>query len=230
MPKRKYSRSNRSSSRRVRRRLFKKKKGRSAVPRILRSLVETKVHDTSGTDADLGSNGHAMYLNANVAQGDGITQREGRKVTFTNMKFRAIMSTTGTADPDPQDRFVRFLVFIDKTPVQEIVSVSDLISTTNPTISFRTWNESFRYKMLKDVTYQLPVKRDLIPSTDIESNVVGSKRVSFNIPLKMHSEWISTTGGTDQISKNSLVVLAISNLATSDTKLTWNSRMTYVDL
>jgi hypothetical protein len=84
--------------------------------------------------------------------------------------------------------------------------------------------------MLKDVTYRLPMKRSLTPSTDIESNICGSKRISFDIPLKMHTEWLSTTGGTDQISKNSIVVMAISNLATSQVQLDWISRMQYVDL
>lgn len=230
MPKRKYSRRTSKPARRVRRRLFKKRRGRNAVPRVLRSLVENKVHDTNGSDTDLGTNGHAMYLNANVAEGDGATNREGRKVTFTSCQYRAIVETTGTADPDPADRFIRFLVFIDKTPVQETMSLSDLISTTNPTIAFRTWNESFRYKMIKDFTVHLPTHRSLVPSTDIESNVIGSRTVDFSIPLKMHTEWISATGGTDQISKNSLVVLAVSNKATSDVKLTWNSRMKFVDL
>ena len=234
MPKRPgFSRSTTRAAKRRRinvKRYKRRRRGCNAVPKVLRSLVEKKVYASSGSDGDVGTNGHFMYLNAGVAQGDNLDERDGRKVTFTKMQFRGTLSTTGSASTDPQDRFVRFLVFIDKTPVQEAATVTELIGTSNPHMSFRTWNESFRYKMLKDVTYRLPMKRDLIPSTDIESNVCGSKRISFDIPLKMHTEWLSTTGGTDQISKNSLVVMAISNLATSNVQLDWISRMQYVDL
>lgn len=230
MPKRKsYARPSRPFKRR---RLFRKKtrRGRNAVPRVLRSLVEKKVYGTSGTDADVGSNGHFMYLNAPIAQGDQVTQREGRKITITNLKFRAMLQSDLTANTINQDRYVRFIVFIDKTPNQETMTVGDLLNSTGtPITSFRTWNESFRYKVLKDVTVHLPLRR-VLTSLDVESNTSGSKLVKFNIPMKMGCEWLSTTGGTDQITRNSIGVLAISNQATSRVEMDWVSRVTFLDM
>lgn len=231
MPKRKMSTSFTSRKRRrtsYQPRRLKFKRGRNAVPRVLRSLVEKKVYSTSGTDSDLGSNGLFLYLNAGVAQGDGLADRDGRKCTFTKCQFRGEIYPDGPGIYN-RDKFVRILIFIDKTPNQEAVSLDDIIDPTHPHMSFRTWNESFRYKLLVDKRVKIDARR-LLSSVDINSTTAESKVVEFSVPLKMQSEWLSTSGGTTQMTKNSLVACVVSNETTSDLAFNWISRMQFVDL
>ena len=235
MPKRKltdyYSARKRRRTNKYKRTVAKRKRmrrGRNAVPRVLRSLVETKVYSGSVSDADVGNNGHFMYLNALIAQGDALNEREGRKITCTKVQFRAELYPASVSIFN-KDRWVRFLLFIDKTPNQETMSLSDIIDVTHPHISFRTWNESFRYKLLTDKLVKLPCKRQL-NSLDVENTVVGSQVVEFSLPMRMQSEWLSTTGGTDQITRNSLVMAIVSDNSTSYVSMKGVYRVQFVDL
>lgn len=234
MPKRKMSDFYRSTKRRrttYKRQMRARKRmrrGKNAVPRVLRSLVEKKVYSGTVSDADVGNNGHFMYLNAMIPQGDGIAEREGRKVTCTKVQFRAEFYPDGTA-AYTKDRWIRVLLFIDKTPNQETMALSDIIDPTHPHISFRTWNESFRYKLLKDKLVHLPAER-VLSSIDVTSSFTRSRIVDFSIPLRLPTEWLSTTGGTAQITRNSLCACIVSDNSVADVSMKGVYRVQFVDL
>lgn len=236
MPKRKMTDYYRSTKRRrtsyKRRPTFNRKRsrrGKNAVPRILRGLVEKKLWAATGTDADVGDNGHFMYLNNGLPQGDGLQARDGRKVTFTKLQFRALLQPDGS-NVAYRDQYIRFFVVLDKTPNLEALTLADIVGTTDPILEFRTWNESFRYKVLGEKLIKLNARRLLIPSTDIQSTSYGSQIVDFSIPLNMTTEWLSSTGGTDQCTRNSVCVIAVANDVVSNISMQWYSRMQFVDL
>ena len=211
--------------RRFKRRL---RRGKNAVPRVLRSLVETKVYSQTVSDADISSSGHFMYLNALIDQGDTLAERDGRKITCTKAQLRMELYPNGVST-FLTDRFVRIVIFIDKTPNQESMALTDLIDPTYPTMSFRTWNESFRYKVLSDKRVRLPVQRQY-DSLDVPKNSCGSQIVEYSIPLNMNTEWIGDTGGIGNITKNSLVALVVSDNSTAYVAMKGLVRVHFVDL
>lgn len=205
------------------------------MPRMLRSLVERKVYGQTATTGDIVSNTTSQwfYLNTNIGQGDGIGAREGRTVTITKLQLRGRFSNNGTST-SATPRHLRLLLLIDKVPSQANPSITEIISASEPqTFGFRAWNESFRYKVLKDKKFTINLQRDLVPSTDAVSALTYNRDFSFSIPMKLRTEWASTTGSVDnsQMTKNSLLFVVFSDFAAnSHVKMQYTSRVQYVDL
>lgn len=217
--------------RKLRRTSYRKRRvGKRAIPRVLRSLVERKVHDTTAHDQAIGTAGSFFVLN-DVSAGDDVTDREGRKITCTSVKCKLFFHSDGTSSLAPHRGVWRVVLFIDKTPNLEAMSAGDLFLNTTPhnVEGFRIWNESFRYKVLSDKLVRTQ-DHALIDSANLKQFWVKDTQAYASKSMKMGTEFSSTTGSSTTITKNALYLWVCPIENSNDTYVDVNARMIFLDM
>lgn len=209
----------------------KKRKGRNAIPRVLRALVERKHHDHTINDQAVTSAGAAYWL-SDLAQGDLCTDREGKKITATSLKINMMWHSDNTALTAPHIGLWRVMVVVDKTPNGEALLVGDLVTGTSPTnvIGFRNWDDNRRYKVLSDKRVRV-TDHATITAADVQQYYVDTKMSTYSKALNLPIEW--TTGGSALIgatTRNHLYLVVIPAETNNDTYFSYRSRLTFVDM
>lgn len=178
--------------------------------RYIRGLVnsEKKHHDVTWTPT-VNTTGTTRSLTS-IAQGDGISTRDGNSILVKSLYFRMSSQLNSGATAS----FVRFIVFQDKQQVADTTpGVTDVLETADYLSHLNRANLG-RFKILRDVTYGL----------DGNTVVRVFKRYIY---LNTHIRY-NGTASTD-IQKNGLHVLAISNEATNVPTVDFNFSISYHD-
>jgi len=168
-------------------------------------------------------------LNA-TAVGDGESNRDGRKVMLQSVYIKG--QVYGNPLPDegdtPTSASVRLLLVLDKQTNGVQFSAEDVLLNTSGSdvLSMRNLQYTSRFKVLKDITYDLPV----VTSTDgsgTNSGTAAGQSFSIFEKLNVPCTFTDTTALISSIMDNSLHVMAIVS-AGSSVKLSYQSRVRFV--
>jgi len=212
--------------------------------------IETKFYDTgiAGTaivataaGAEMDPTPNVLCLNA-ITQGDGESQRDGRKVVIKSLQIKGMINAdtvANSADP-PAGRLIRILVVQDKqtngaTGLQLFSGSSPTtLELSNALLDNRSGmvsinapynqNTKERFKILYDRTFNIN-PNDKAGSLDYVVNV--RKMINLNNAVVMYSEGTSTI---DALPSRNLFVAYYYSLSTDPSiQMNFTSRFFYTD-
>lgn len=169
--------------------------------------AEYKYYEFAQTAQTLDYNG-AMWTLFNPAQGTSVNQRDGDSVKMVNLTIEGSIVRNGIDD------IVRLIIYKDREMTTSVPS--DLMeNVADPQVVFSNKNQDnkFNTKILVDrkftITSNSPLHR-------------------FNIVRKIpyHVHW---TAGTTTIKNNGIRIMLFSQQSTGGSKVTYHSRISYLD-
>lgn len=169
-------------------------------------------------------------LNA-IAQGDGESQRDGRKVTVRSVHVKGYISLPAQSGSAMRSRIVRVLLLLDtQTNGAQFNSEDVLVDPTSTALdpfTFRNLQYTNRFRVLKDISITL--------NPDVISTTANGDRVA---QVNMHHYFKNglsvcfngTTANVSTIADHSLHIMAISSGTSGGTACTLNyfSRVRFV--
>lgn len=176
--------------------------------------VEVKRHDTTG-NTTIPAGGTIIGL-SDMAQGDGITNRDGDSVKLLNLTTRldfrgspaSILAT-----------YVRVIIFRGKQEDQSGFSATEILESADH-LSPKSWENRFKTKILQDRTYQL---MDPEPTT---GSYAGSKYVTMVTKLHGHVNYAT---GTTAIENGGLYCLFVTSATANQPTVDYYHRLTFTD-
>lgn len=169
------------------------------------------VATTAGAEADPAAN--ASCLNA-VAQGDGESNRDGRKIVLKSIQLRGHITQTTTseqADINPS-RVVRLLLVLDQQTNGVQLNSEDVVtSSTNVEHAYYNLQHSGRFRILYDKTFVQPVSA--AGTDNANTNSVGFDTKIFKVykSLNIPVTFDGTTEDIANITDNSLHVICFAS-------------------
>jgi len=192
--------------------------------------------DWSGCETDPAT---TNCLNA-VAQGDGVTNRDGNKYCITEINIKGLVSMAPQANqtgPDSAPHVFLALVQDKQTNAAQLNSEDVYVNpqsgggiTQGATMPFRNIQYSKRFKVLKTWAIQLPPPPMTYDGTNVEQ---GSARVPFDVYVKLkkpiYVECKGTSANVTDIVDNSLHMIATYENSTEGVSvlLSYNSRIRF---
>ncbi len=162
-----------------------------------------------------------------IAQGDGETQRDGRKCTLTSLHMRGQVTLSLTAGSAlTASREARVVVVWDTQTNGAQLNAEDVIlAATNVEHGFRNLQFTKRFKILKDQNWTL---NPLAAAGDGAANDTAavSRDFKWNFPLKIPVIHNGTTAVVANITDNSLHVIAFAS--GTGVTLQYESRVRFV--
>lgn len=173
--------------------------------------VEVKYYDKAQVATNLFNDGAYSYVLNDVPQGDGEGQRDGEKIVFKNLIVKySILANSG--QPTTQ---AMIAIILDKKPeVGAVVWTS--VYNSNQVIPLINRDNSDRFVILKSIFVNMNNSGNL------------SRMGTINVNLSRIHEKFNSATGTD-IESNRLHIIAISDKATDQPTLQFNSRLNYYD-
>lgn len=167
--------------------------------------IETKYLDTILASTTLATTGTILSPSLNIiAQGDGQSDREGRRVVITKISIRGIAATTAAEDTDAY----RFILYQDKQCNGATATVANILEST-VSLSFNNMSNSRRFKILWD-THNV-----VGPNAGVTAAFAqGLEWIKVNIPCDIPIDYNSTatTGALTTQTSNNIGILGISVL------------------
>ena len=198
------------------------------------SGIETKFLDSNyaptaiaaaiaGSEADPTT---LLALNA-TAQGDGESERDGRRQCLKSVKVHGTVSLNPLANQStsPADEIVFVALVLDTQSNKAQLNAEDVFKGTTPERPFRNLQYVDRFKVLAARTFTMKYGDGVWDGTNIEIGGV-SEIFNFNKKLEVPVTYAATTGVIGSITDNSLHMVAISS--SSNAKLEYNARVTFV--
>lgn len=221
---------------------------RAARPPLRRSLptqaylgIETKFYDTtftgaivSPTDATAAECDPATVLTLSApAQGDGQSDRDGRKIMVKSVQLSGTVSTVSQAYNAEVAPIIYIALVLDKQSNGAQLNSEDVFTNpsglgTQAASPLRDMAATSRFQVLAVKRFPLPV-----PSISWDggaaTNVIGTS-VPFEIYKKLEIPVLfsSTTAGVSNVTDNSLHVIAYCNTAALAPTLNYNARIRFV--
>lgn len=162
-----------------------------------------------------------------IAQGDGESNRDGRKCTLTSLHIKGDLRIGPAAGATLQSAsIVRVAVVWDtQTNAKQLNAEDVFLAATHIEHSFRNLQFSKRFKILKDATFVL---NTLAGAGDGAANDSADviKNFKWNFKLNIPVIHKSTTAVVASITDNSLHVIAFSNNTAAT--LSYESRIRFV--
>ncbi len=122
------------------------------------STTELKFHDLDIDDAAIAANGTIVKSSVlTIAEGNGESNRIGRKIIVKNINWRYTITLNSTAVKEDTSEIVRVILYLDKQTNGAIAAVSTdagILETDNYQ-SFNNLNNKNRFRILSDRTYHL---------------------------------------------------------------------------
>ncbi len=167
-----------------------------------------------------------------IAQGNGQSQRVGRKIMLTNISVRWLAARVGVASAVSAPGLVfRFVFYIDRQANGAAVTTSDLFEDIAVDhLQFRNLANSKRFKILKDTTLDLAVVGGAGDGT--VANDWSGERISgqfhkiLNLPILYNQ--VSTDGAIATIESNNIGCMCVSSIA-EEANFSFNIRARYTD-
>jgi len=204
---------------------MKKKKGRTvAIPAALRGYVRTagyykgggagtelKFHDLDIDDTDIATGGTIAEDSClTIAQGDGESERIGRKCTVKSINWRFQIVLDSASTPVSGTDVVRVILYQDKQTNGATAAVTDILESDDFQ-SFNNLANKSRFRTLMDRTYELNSSAaagngttDLTAPAQINDTFF----MSCNIPIEYDNS--ATTGAIATMRSNNIGVLLLS--------------------
>ncbi len=181
------------------------------------------VASQTGAEADPAT---VNCLNA-IAQGDGESNRDGRKCTLTSLHLRGLVTLDGTETTTlAQGRKVRVIVVHDtQTNGAQLNSEDVYLTATNVGDAYRNLQFVKRFKILKDATFDMNPQAGAGNGTANDSPGI-IKSFKWNFKFKIPVVHNGTTANVSTITDSSLHVIAFAN--STGTTLAYESRIRFV--
>lgn len=205
--------------------------------------IEKKFYDTSKVNLDISNAGAATGAEADPntikcisapSQGDGESQRDGRKMMIKSIQVTGTVSRTAQADQTAADASANVYIALVQDTQSNATQLNSEDVFINPSTSVATianplinMQYSQRFKVLGAKKFTLPVPTMSFDGTNIEQSGV-SKTFKFfktcNIPVSFQS----TTEGITNVIDNSLHIIAFTDATNAVPTLSYNSRIRFV--
>jgi hypothetical protein len=203
---------------------MKKKKGRShAIPAALRGYVRTagyykggsagnelKFHDLDINDAGIAQGGTIAEDSClTIAQGDGESERIGRKCTVKSVNWRFAITLPSTGTQAATTDVVRVILYLDKQTNGATAGVTDILESDDFQ-SFNNLANKSRFRTLLDRTYDMNVEGAGAGASWASSakTITDSFYLSCNLPIEYDNS--ATTGAIATMRSNNIGVLLLS--------------------
>lgn len=218
--KKKYSRSGKPYYKKrrgniyYRRSVNKADKALSLAKYAVRSLnVEVKSVTKSVTAQSVGTTGVIFNL-AEIPQGDGFNNRDGRSVKIQQLNMKGTM----TIDPTVQQTRMRILIVKKIDNNLTLPTIGEVLDSSIIN-SLRNLNNTDNLKVLSDKRYAI--------DQSTNSNILWS----INKQMSMRQQYqIGATGGVGtNLERNGLYLIALSDQTITVPNLTFQSRVRFVD-
>ncbi len=206
--------------------------------------VETKFYDTSlvgsaiTAPADAAGGEHdpstTVLLNT-VVQGDGESNRDGRKITMKNISVNGRVFALTQANQTALDGgCVVYVALVLDTQTNGITMVSEQVfcnQSANAALAaqpYRNLQFSRRYKVLGSHQFEMLIPDSSYDGTNIEQSGVG---VNFRFDVKLRDIPVTYTGTTEDVANitdNSLHLIAYTGSTGIVPTLSYNARLRFV--
>lgn len=191
------------------------------------NYTATIVNTTAGAEADPGT---ALCLNA-IAQGDGESQRDGRKAVIKSFEIRGFVNFTAQSDAaDPAGgQIVRLVLVQDRQTNAAQENSEDVLSDSagNDVNSMTNLQFEKRFRILRDVRISVEPAVAFTDGTNTGAVSGTTKSFHWKGRLNMPVNYSGTTAVIGSIVDNSLHIIAIASGGTA-ANLTYTSRVRFV--
>lgn len=178
---------------------------------------ELKFFDTALTETQFATTAAVSFPSLNlIPQGVTESTRVGRKCTIKKLHLNFRLTKDASATLAGTDT-VRVIVYVDKQANGAAATAADILEVTTDTFSYRNLANVNRFRILKDIKYQLNAQAAAGDGTT-NSSVVYGKYYQCSVPLDLPIEFDSTTGAITEIKSNNIGILMIDENAGSDLK------------
>ncbi len=192
---------------------------------------EHKFLDTQQLTTDISANGTILAGLNHIAQGNGESERIGRKVTVRSLRIKGHYQFPSTATVADQDQRLRIVVYCDKQTngtVATVPLIHSLAGTVNIN-SFRNLANVSRFNILYDKFYDIRVEA-VAASND--ANVPMLRGFKFNLTgmnIPLEFDETATDGSIATIRTNNIGVYAIAARPMESPNITFIARIRYSD-
>jgi len=200
--------------------------------------IETKFYDTgiAGTaivataaGAEMDPTPNILCLNA-ITQGDGESQRDGRKVILKSLQIKGMINAdavANAADP-PAGRLIRILVVQDKQTNGAQLNSEDVIKDAGflDVLSMRNLQYSKRFVVHYDKVIRMIPTATMEDGANTSSTSYANQGFKFFKNLNVPVNFTSTTEAIANITDNSFHVIALAN--DTGCNLFYQSRVRFV--
>lgn len=162
-----------------------------------------------------------------IAQGDGESNRDGRKVVLKSLHIRGAVILIASADATLNDgRTIRVIVVVDtQTNGVQLNAENVILAATHVEHGFRNLQFSKRFRILKDHTFEINALAGAGTGAANDSPATV-KKFMWNFPLNIPVNHTGTTAVVASIADNSIHVIAF---ASGDgVTLAYESRVRFV--
>lgn len=180
--------------------------------------VERKVHAVGNT-TDISTTPN-VFLLTGIAQGDDVSDREGRSIKPMFLDYRFTMEKqTGIFD------FVRFLIVRDKDSTGVAPTITDILTTSDVRSHRNRVTDQNRIEILVDRVFSLSGSSAATDSTTSSMH----QYVQGHVKLSKHLKY-DGTGATD-VSWGAIhaVFLGVQAAGGAATDMDWNSQLVFID-
>lgn len=146
------------------------------------------------------------------AQGDGESNRDGRKFVITSMHIKGAWRLPTTVNQTQSGTYpsVRIIVYLDKQANGAVPTISQIVQDTGDINSFRNLQYTKRFDVLKDRTYFF-TRPQVYDGTNIEwGQVVRQFKFNkkFKTPLEVNMN--NTSAGVSGVVDHAIGIVAVS--------------------
>ena len=180
--------------------------------------TEVKYFDTEQYQIAMPATGNVVGLTT-VPQGDGQSTRDGDSLKIMGLTIRGHVTSDASVSKPTN---LRIIIFRGKQENGVGYSLHDILenpasASLSEVYSPKAYDERFRTKILHDKTYTIN-----------ETLTTQAKGFNFSIQLKPGGH-VNYSAGTTSIENGGIYMLTLSDNATYPPKISYLSRVTYVD-
>lgn len=187
------------------------------------------VATTNGAEVDPAAD--LSCLNA-IAQGDGESNRDGRRCILKSVYVKGVLEASGVADAaDPQPaKVVRVIMVLDRQTNGVQLNSEDVLkdSAGSDVNSFTNLQHSGRFRIMYDRTFVIPTGVVMADGANTGSQQMGKVPFKIYRNLNIPVTFDGTTENIANITDNSLHMLAICDNATGIPKISYQARVRFV--
>lgn len=169
---------------------------------------ELKWVDTTFNIGSAGTTGAVLASNLVIAQGTGENQRIGQKVNLKDFFITFALSNDDATTNGITSGNFRIAIVLDRQANGALPAWTDVFQDGDVS-TYRNLDNVDRFKILKDRTFNIPIKCTNAGHTDTSGHY---KKFFFKCNLPLH--YSSTTGAITELRSNNIVVMYICDVST----------------
>lgn len=182
--------------------------------RWLKSVVNAEFKYLDVNNSTTSSTTAAFVLLNGMQTGDTASTRDGQSIKMAKLFFQFTASINASATTTVG----RVILLVDYQPNAAAPPIGGLLSSTTNVLSPLALGNAYRFRILRDVKYQL------------SANGTQIFRRKFYLTLNEHTKYSTTNvGDISDILSNSLYLVHMSDQATNTPSISYYSRLRFVD-